>query len=153
MPSQNTQEMGRWMTVEVQSTFGMSSVLECCSTCVYCRCPWEFLLYWYSSILYTMLYGNYSDSGHGSLWSISGIFLVVVLFMGHLCYRKLTFLRLATPEIWVVFLSNLWVPCGKYCALTEYRCTLRLPNLVQMLFESGNIVLAKQRLGHCKAGI
>lgn len=53
-----------------------------------------------------MLYGNYLNNSHGSLLSVSGIFLVVVLFMGHPSYRKLTFLSLATLEIQVAFLSN-----------------------------------------------
>lgn len=73
-----------------------------------------------SCVLYRMLYGKYLDNGNGSLLSISGIFLVF-LFMDHPSYRKLTFLRLVTLEIWVAFLSNPWFNC-----LTEYKCILRL---------------------------
>lgn len=124
----------------------MSCSLECCSTCVYCKYPWEFLLHWYSCVLYRMFYGNFLKSSYGSLLSLSGIFLVV-LFMGHPSHRKLTFLGLPALEIGDDFLSHLCVTCGKHCAFTEYKCT----QIQCKLFENGGS--AKQHLYHWKAGI
>lgn len=94
-----------------------------------------------------MFHESFLNSSHGLLLSISGIFLVV-LFMGHPSYRKLTFLGLPALEIGdFYFVSNLWVTCGKRCTLTKYKCAQIQCKLC------GSVGSAKQHLCHSEADI
>lgn len=68
-------------------------------------------------VLHRTPHGDYLNSCHGFL-SISEISFVVLL-MGHPSCRKLNLLKLTALEIYVAFLSNAWVTCGKYCVLPD----------------------------------
>lgn len=91
-----------------------------------------------------MFHGSFLKSSHGSLLSISGVFLVV-LFMGHPSCRKLTFLGLPALEIGVVFFCLIFgLPVGSVAHSPSTSVLKFSANCVEVLAQQSNICITQK---------